>query len=116
MSEDNPLANVDLGVVTAARAPQGFAEGVLARFATTEAAIAVAKRGRGRRMAWIAGGSLAAAAAVIAVVVLWPASNPEPRSCSPRRGAPSSRSGSNHHPPRCRPSPRRRRLGLPLRD
>lgn len=72
MSEDNPLANVDLHLIAAPRAPAGFADGVLSRFASTEAAIAVAKRQRARRLAWIASGAVAAAAAVVAVLWLWP--------------------------------------------
>ncbi|HET9992392.1 MAG TPA: VWA domain-containing protein, partial [Kofleriaceae bacterium] len=72
MSEDNPLANVDLRAVTALRAPSGFADGVLARFTSTEAAIAVEKRRRVRRFAWIASGALAVVAAVLALVWLWP--------------------------------------------
>jgi hypothetical protein len=75
--EDNPLANVELATISAPRAPAGFAEGVLARFATTEAAIAVARRRRMRRAAWIAAGTLAAAAAVLALVLWWPARGPE---------------------------------------
>jgi hypothetical protein len=76
MTEENLLADVELGVVTTPRATAGFADQVLARFATTEAAIAVAKRRRIRRAAWVAGGALGAAVAVLAVVLLWPA--PEP--------------------------------------
>jgi len=69
---DNPLANVDLGVIVTPKAPSGFAEGVLARFASTEAAIAVEKRRRVRRLAWLASGAIAFAAAVLALVFLWP--------------------------------------------
>lgn len=72
MSEDNPLANVNLRVVTALRSPAGFADGVLARFASTEAAIAAEKRRRLRRRAWVASAALAAAAAVLAGIWLWP--------------------------------------------
>jgi hypothetical protein len=69
---DNPLANVDLGVIAVPKAPAGFAEVVLARFASTEAAIAVEKRRRVRRLAWLASGVVAFAAAVLALVFLWP--------------------------------------------
>lgn len=74
MTEDNPLSNVNLAAVSAPRAPAGFADGVLARFATTEAAIAVAKRRRARRAVRIAAGACAAAAAALAVVLVWPQS------------------------------------------
>ena len=72
MSEENPLENVDLRAITAPRAPSGFADGVLARFATTEAAIGVAKRRRVRRAVWIGMTAVTALAATLAVVVLWP--------------------------------------------
>ena len=71
MSE-HPLENIDLGVVAAPRAPVGFADGVLARFATTEAAIAVEKQRRARRATWMIGGAVAAIAAVLALVLAWP--------------------------------------------
>lgn len=59
-------------MVAAPRAPAGFADGVLARFATTEAAIAVEKRRRLRRATWMIGGAVVALAAVLAIVLAWP--------------------------------------------
>jgi len=72
MSEDNPLQNVNLDAVTVPLAPAGFADSVLARFATTEAAIAVAKRRRVRRIVGISAMAFTAAAAALALVILWP--------------------------------------------
>ncbi len=72
MSETNPLAQVDLAAVTAPRAPSGFAGSVLVRFATTEGAISATKRRRMRRIGWIAG-SVASAAVVLGIVLVWPA-------------------------------------------
>jgi signal peptidase I len=69
---DNPLANVDLAVIAVPKAPAGFAEVVFARFASTEAAIAVEKSRRVRRLAWLASGVVAFAAGVLALVLLLP--------------------------------------------
>ena len=73
MSEDNPLANVEARRNFRTRArPAGFADGVLARFATTEAAIAIAKRRRVRRVVWLATTAVTAIAATLVVVLVWP--------------------------------------------
>lgn len=69
MTDDDPLAGIDLHAVGAPRAPERFARGVMTRFEAVEAAMAGARHRRRRQLAWI--GSSAAAVAVAIAVVAW---------------------------------------------
>ena len=72
MSDDNPLAGIDLGLAVAPLAPERFTRGVMTRFEAVEAAVASARHRRRRQLAWVASSVAAVAAIVISLVALWP--------------------------------------------
>lgn len=72
MSDDNPLAGIDLGLAVAPPAPERFTRGVMTRFEAVEAAVASARHRRRRQLTWVASSVAAVAAIVISLVALWP--------------------------------------------
>jgi hypothetical protein len=72
MSDDNPLAGIDLGLAVAPPAPDRFTRGVMTRFEAVEAALASARHRRRRQLVWVASSVAAAAAIVISLFALWP--------------------------------------------
>jgi hypothetical protein len=72
MSDDNPLAGIDLGLARAPHAPDRFTHGVMIRFEAVEAAVASARHRRRRQLAWVASSVAAVAAIVVSLVALWP--------------------------------------------
>ncbi|MFT3700222.1 MAG: hypothetical protein QM831_44165 [Kofleriaceae bacterium] len=73
MTDDNPLAQVDLKVVIAPHAPDRFARGVMTRFDAVEASIAATAHRRRRRLVWAASSVAAIVAVIVAGLALWPA-------------------------------------------